>query len=181
VLPLTALRHARHPFAPAAAAAYVTVLIHAAFDWDWEIPVIPIAALLLASVVLVSARNERRRFGLPVAAAGAATAVAAVAACAVAIGNGALAGASHASTAGDWPRAQALAVKAERWQPWSAEPLLVLGQAEAATGDARAARASFARAAALAPRDWRAWYDLAAASRGRARRAALLRMAALVR
>ena len=179
-VPLTALRHARHPFAPAAAAAYVAFLVHAAFDWDWEIPVVPIVALVLAAVVLVSARSGHKQSGLAVSVTAGATGMAALAACIVAVGNGALVSAAGAGKAGDWPRARALATRAEHWQPWSAEPLLVLGRAQVATGDLRGARVSYARAAALAPGDWRTWYDLAAASHGDLRRAALARLAGLV-
>jgi O-antigen ligase len=34
-----------HPFAPAAAAAYVTYLVHAAGDWDWEMPAVTLLGL----------------------------------------------------------------------------------------------------------------------------------------
>lgn len=179
-VPLTALRHARHPFAPTAGAGYLIFLVHAGVDWDWEIPIIPIVALLLGAVLLVAARKERASSGLARSGAAAATGLVAVAACAAAVGNGAFDAQAHAATTGDWARARTLAARAERWQPWSAEPLLALGRAQVATGDLRDARTSFARAARMAPSDWRPWYDLAAASHGERRRAALVRVARLV-
>ena len=57
-LPLTAVVAARrrHPLAVAAAGAYVAFLAHAAVDWDWEMPVVTVTALVCAVVVLKAAR-----------------------------------------------------------------------------------------------------------------------------
>ena len=46
-LPLTTLRRARHvPLATASAAAYAVFLVHAALDWDWEVPAATLPALV---------------------------------------------------------------------------------------------------------------------------------------
>jgi O-antigen ligase len=38
-------------------AAYVAFLVHAGLDWDWEMPVVTVAALLCAACLLVAARG----------------------------------------------------------------------------------------------------------------------------
>ncbi|MFN2629777.1 MAG: O-antigen ligase family protein [Gaiellaceae bacterium] len=74
-VPLTQLRlAARQPLAAEAASAYVAFLVHAALDWDWELPAVSVAALLCAGSLLVSARRsdalvEVRRRGRGVVAA----------------------------------------------------------------------------------------------------------------
>ena len=48
-LPLAAFRQARHgALGPAAAGALVAYLLHAAVDWDWEVPAVTIPALFCA-------------------------------------------------------------------------------------------------------------------------------------
>ena len=79
--------------------------------------------------------------------------------CAVAIG---------ALARGDVLGAERAARRAERWQPWSVEPVLVSGRAHAARGERRAALAAFMRAAARDPNDYRAWLALATVSSGEA-------------
>jgi hypothetical protein len=164
-VPLSGIRRTRSRYAPAVAAAYAAFLFHAAIDWDWQLPAVTLVGVVLGATLIVDSRPEDNRSRFPVSAAGIATALAAVAACAMLVGNRTLVAASHAARAHEWPQARALAARAAWWQPWSAEPLLVLGQAQAATGDARAARATFIRAARLAPSDWRARYDVDLATR----------------
>ena len=47
-VPLVVGRHRRSSFDVAALAAYGAFLIHAAFEWDWELPAVTLAALALA-------------------------------------------------------------------------------------------------------------------------------------
>ena len=56
--PLAALPRARSPAVPAAAGAYVAYLVHAAVDWDWEMPAVTLAALLCGAAVLAASRPE---------------------------------------------------------------------------------------------------------------------------
>jgi hypothetical protein len=91
--------------------------------------------------------------------AAAASCVAAVTAVGL-VGNVALASAMKDSRVGAWPAARHEARTASRWAPWSATPLLVLGEAELAGGNREAARDSFATAASRDADDWRAWYEL---------------------
>lgn len=65
-LPLAALgRTRRSPYVPALFGAYAAYLLHAGFDWDWELPVVTFAALSCGSALLLAARA-----GLPQALAG---------------------------------------------------------------------------------------------------------------
>lgn len=60
VMPPLAARRARHePLAPAMLGAYAAYLLHAAVDWDWEMPVVTIAALSCGAGLLVAARGEQ--------------------------------------------------------------------------------------------------------------------------
>ena len=60
-LPLAALPQARRlAFGPAAAGAFVAYLLHAAVDWDWEVPAVTLAALFCAAALLASHRRRTR-------------------------------------------------------------------------------------------------------------------------
>jgi cytochrome c-type biogenesis protein CcmH/NrfG len=149
--------------------------VHAAVDWDWEFPVLTLVALAGAAAVMASGETrtvtgsfERRRVGVlalvlalvPWAALGA-------------IGARAEAASADAAEAKDFGRAISEARRAERLEPWSVEPLLLLGRAHALAGDRAAAESTFRRALRREPASWRLWYELAAVSSGTERRAAL--------
>jgi hypothetical protein len=51
----------RSPYVPVAAAAYVAFLVHAALDWDWELPVVVVAALSCAAAVVSSTVSSASR------------------------------------------------------------------------------------------------------------------------
>jgi Flp pilus assembly protein TadD len=89
------------------------------------------------------------------------------------VGNSAVRGSDAARRAGDWDRAASEARMARTWQPWSPRPWLALGKAQLGAGLVADARASFRRAVSIDPGDWQVWYELARASRGRARIRAL--------
>jgi O-antigen ligase len=60
VLPFVALRGGRRdPVLAAAGGAYLAFLLHAAVDWDWEMPVVTAAALYLACVVVAEPARPR--------------------------------------------------------------------------------------------------------------------------
>jgi cytochrome c-type biogenesis protein CcmH/NrfG len=80
---------------------------------------------------------------------------------------------AHLSTAASQAR------HARRWQPWSAEPWRLLGEAQLQAGEVGQARASFVRGIQKDRGDWELWLDLALASRGSERRAALEHVAVL--
>jgi O-antigen ligase len=55
-LPFAALRRRREPLVAGALGAYVAFLMHAAVDWDWEMPAVTLVALCAGTVLLVDAR-----------------------------------------------------------------------------------------------------------------------------
>jgi hypothetical protein len=57
------------PYVPAAASAYVAFLLHAGLDWDWEMPVVVVAALSCAAAVVSSAIPRARPLSTPLRAA----------------------------------------------------------------------------------------------------------------
>jgi O-antigen ligase len=67
-VPLAATLAARRTWlVPALGAAYMAYLTHAAFDWDWEVPAVTLAALFAGGGALVAARpsgGEPRLGGL---------------------------------------------------------------------------------------------------------------------
>jgi O-antigen ligase len=176
-----AVRLRRQPLVPVAAGVLAMYAVHASIDWDWEFPVLTLVALAGASAIVSSGearppaqRFERRRLALlgvalilvPIVAVGA-------------LGSRAEASSTDAYAARDYERAADAARTAERLAPWSVEPLLLLGRAQAASGDHAAARETFRRALRDEPGRWRLWYELAAVSRGPQRTAALREARAL--
>jgi O-antigen ligase len=177
-LPLAAAILARgHPLAPPASGGYVAFLVHAAQDWDWELPAVTLAGIVCAAALLLLAETAPR----PVLRARArATAIAVSAALAVAAlgalaGNEALAGAASALDA-DRPEAAARDARyAARLVPWSPDPWRLRGEAQLSLGDGDAARRSFRKALAKDSGDWESWADLALVAEGSARREAVER------
>jgi O-Antigen ligase/Tetratricopeptide repeat len=175
-MPLVALRRTRrHPLVPALAGAYCAYLVHAAFDWDWEVPAVTLSALLCGAAILVVARTgSDRKLPSRVRVGGlAAVVVALVVAFVGLVGNIELSRAGDAARRGSWSAAAADARLAHKWAPFSAAPWQQLGEAETAIGQDARAQASLRRAIAISPNDWTLWFDLARASTGGARTAAL--------
>ena len=58
LVPLSsAISRRRQLLVPVAAAAYVTFLVHAGLDWDWEMPATTLAGLALAAALIGNARR----------------------------------------------------------------------------------------------------------------------------
>lgn len=175
-----AVRVRRRPLVPIAAATLVAYLARAGIDWDWEFPVLTLVALGCAGVIVAESSDEAseptRRLRLALVAAivvlvplvGLAT-----------VGNRAEAASAAAFDSGDFARSVTQAERAERLAPWSVEPLVLVGRAQAAGGDRSAARATFERVLVREPDHWRAWLELAAVSSGAKREAALARVRVL--
>ena len=57
---VAAVRARRRPGVAAITGAYVAYLVHAGFDWDWEVPAVTLAALLIGVALLAFARSASR-------------------------------------------------------------------------------------------------------------------------
>jgi len=181
-VPLLALRDARRvPLAAAALGAYVAFLVHAAIDWDWEMPAVTLAGLACGVVLLLAARGaEEPRLGRAPRGVGVAVAVLVGLVAVVGyVGNRAEASAADALDASRLQAAAADARHAKHWEPWSPVPWRLLGESQLQSGRVDEARASFRRGLATDSASWELWFDLALTERGPARRAALARVAAL--
>lgn len=176
-LPLVAAVRARgRPLLSATLGAYAAYLLHAAVDWDWEIASVTLALVLCGAALLASPETwvrEPRRLGRNAALAAAAVLGAAgLYTIATRVPLDRLAASARA---GHWQAAERDARRAGSLAPWSSEPWLALGEAELSAGRTRPAVAAFRRAIAREPGEWTGWYDLARASTGRGRMAALAR------
>ena len=155
----------------AALAGCAAFCVGAGFDWLWELAVVPIAFLLLASV-LVSAGERRRREPLPLPArlAGVAIALAAMVAIAIPLSAASSLQSSRAAgAAGDYATAVREAADARRVEPFAAAPRLQQGLALEAQGRLAAAEAAVRGAVRREP-EWAGWTILSRiqAERGRA-------------
>ncbi len=173
-----AIRARREPLAAFLLAAYVAFVLHAGVDWDFELPAVGLAGLFCGAALLVAARGDTTPWewrgllrGGALAAAVALTGFALFGL----IGNSALASSDSARDDHNWTKAESQARKARRLMPWSPDPWVALGSAQYAAGEVRSARASFRRAVAKDTGDWRLWFDLAAVTTGKERKAALER------
>jgi O-antigen ligase len=172
-VPLAAAIIARvEPLTHAAFAPYVAYLAHASQDWDWEVPAVTVTAVVCAATLLLATRRHQVPLLGP---ARIATAAGAVVLAVLAIG--AYAG-NHQLVLAERGSEQS-ARRAGRWQPWSAEPLRLLGEARLAKGDVAGARRSFEEGLERDRDEWELWVDLALATVGHERSKALDRAAEL--
>jgi hypothetical protein len=175
-VPLAALRRrGDHPLLPAAAAGYAAFLLHAALDWDWELPVVALPALGCGlAVVAAAGTTARLRLGARArTAAASALVAAAVATVVLHVGNRALSAAEAALVRDDPAAAVRQARRAAAWLPWSASARRLLGEVALAQGLDRDARRHLRRAIRLDHGDWRTWFDLAVVTEGHERDKAL--------
>jgi tetratricopeptide (TPR) repeat protein len=142
----------------AAAAVAMMWMLHAAVDWDWELPAtaIPLFCLAGAAARRVPATARGPRLAL---------AAAVLAVCALpaawAVSQGLSDRALGAYASGDCATALPRAERALKLMPWRPEAHMVRAACLARTGRTPEARAAAARAAELAPGDWRYRYDRA--------------------
>jgi len=180
-LPFAAVSVAeRSPWRSATAGAYAAVLVHAAVDWDWEMPTVMLAAVACAGALLLG--GPGRRVYVSARARGAIlAAVATVAAFTLSAyrANAAADDSAAAAAAGDYRTAVARARTVTRWSPWASSGWRLLGEAQLARSDRARARRSFGVGLRKDPEEWSLWYDLAVASEGQARRRAVARALAL--
>ena len=174
---VAAIRVRRRRGVAAITGAYVAYLVHAGFDWDWEVPAVTLAALLTGVALLALARSDRderrelssrARHGLLAGAA-----LVGAAAFVFLVGQMQLSRAAVAADSARWGQAEADARSASHWLPWSTEPWRRLGEAQLGQGLLAAARVSFRKALSKDDGDWSLWFDLARASTGKAQAVAL--------
>jgi O-antigen ligase len=140
--------------APLAAGAYAAFLVHAAVDWDWELPAVTVPALLVgAALARLREPAEQplttRRRAIVLAAIAPLLAFAFVGQ----VGNSLISRARDELERSDLDGAIADADRARRWAPWSYEPWQV--KAESGEG-APALREALKRE----PESWELWYGL---------------------
>jgi hypothetical protein len=181
-IPLLAVARARsQPFASAAFAAYVAYLVHAAGDWDWEMPAVTLLALCCGAALVIALRPEERRTpSMRIRApAVVGTTILSVVAFAGLIGNGALSASARAGGSHQWRQSASEARKAIRWMPWSSEAWWRLALAQAGQGRLVEARSDIRKASAKSPREWRPWLSLVELTAGRLQNRALKQAAQL--
>ena len=138
-VPLVVGRHRRSSLDVAALAAYGAFLIHAAFEWDWELPAVTLAALALAVAVLARGDDGEAVVSLGVGARLVAVVAFLCAAAFVgvsALGHTYVTRAEQLAASGDPLGADAEARRAATVLPWASEPLLVRGDLRLHGGDA---------------------------------------------
>lgn len=136
-------------------------------NWNWEISVLPILALLLAGVALAAGRDEKRRDETPSSPAPrpwlprvAVTALALVAIVLIAVpmaSTRALRDSQAQTRSGDLVSASARAADARRLQPYASTPRLQQALVQERAGQIGAAAQSIAEATQRSAQDWRLW------------------------
>jgi hypothetical protein len=183
VIPLVAaVRSRRHSLVAPAFGAYVAFLVHAAVDWDWQMPAVALLALFTAAVLVAAARGRQPRWAvtrLPRLILGVAAGVVVVIAFVGLIGNIALGEAQNGILNRSGQKAVVEAAKAHRWAPWSAVALRELGESRVLVGEKRSGLAALQKSATKDPGDWQTWYDIAVVASGAESRVALVRARAL--
>jgi hypothetical protein len=175
---IAAARARRHRLVPAAAAAYVAWVAHAAMDWHWEVVGVTMVALLAGGVALLAVERSEihpvpSTARWPLLAGSVALTVCALVSL---VGNQALFAGRTAVTREDWGEASKHARWAETLLPWSFEPHVVLGDAAAGAGDRERALEEYRQAVKVDGRNWAVWLRLGQVARGAERRAAYKRV-----
>ncbi len=156
---------AARPWLAAALAGCVAFCVTASFDWMWQIPVLPVALLLLASL-LVTARDREPAsatggFAWPLRIATAGVALAAIVAIAIPLSSSSLLRQSQADARdGDLAAALTAARGAQNAQPDAASPRIQEALLLESAGDLTAATAAARAATEREETNWRNWLVL---------------------
>lgn len=166
----------RQSLVPVAVGAYAVTLVHAGYDWDWELPVLMLTGIFCGLAALAAARRTHTlvtlqrpaRIGM-LCAVGVCAAFSFVAL----IGNISASRAQSAIDGGHYAKAVSNAQRAADWAPWSGRPWFALGTAQARLGRTAEAVRSLRTAVRNDPTNYRYWLALAAVAHGKERIAAL--------
>jgi hypothetical protein len=164
----------RNRWTPVALAPYAAFLVHAAQDWDWELPAVTVAALACGAAPIAGQSSAR----LPRLAAVVPAALCLLAAFAF-LGNRAVEDSIAASDRLAYGQAEDAARRARSLQPWSPEPWRLLGEIELAEGSLAVARRYFREGLQEDGDDWELWLDLGLESEGAEQRRAFAEVARL--
>lgn len=163
-----AVRRRRASSAAAAAGAFVAFAVHAAADWDWDMPGVATIGVLAgaASLIPLRATDDYRlqtsiRYGVA-----AALSIGLVLAATWVLSATALSRATDELLRGRFDRAVTSARAAERWAPWASAPLSVRAAAQHALGRRSSALSSLYEAIRRDPRNPGLWRQLAVTARG---------------
>ncbi len=153
------------PWLAAALAGCVAFCITASFDWMWQLPVLAVALLLLASVLLTAGVDRRdgemAGFSLPLRIGSVAVAAAAIVAIAIPLSSSSLVRQSQTDArAGDLTAALSAAESAQNAQPDAASPRIQEALLLEAAGDLPAATAAARAATEREETNWRNWLVL---------------------
>jgi O-Antigen ligase len=160
---------------PAAAAALVAFLVHAAFDWDWEMPTLTLAAIFCAAALANRGGSQVTVATPHRLVAAAALVVVGALALPPFIGHATFAAADDAFRDGREAASLAGTNRTQQFLPWSPEPHLLAALVYRQRGAGSAARAEIIRALSHDEADARLWRVLAELSAGEERRRALER------
>jgi O-antigen ligase len=167
------------PQLAAAVAGCVAFCLTAGFDWVWQIPVVPVAFLLLGSVLVGAGAAAPRGTTTSLHAQRAVFAVlalGAIAAIAIPLSSAALVRQSQDDArAEDLPAALRAARSAQNVQPGAAGPRLQQALLLETQGDLAPAAAAARAAARREPTNWRTWLVLSRIEGERGRAPAALR------
>ena len=146
----------------AALGGCVAFCVTATFDWMWQLPVLPVALLILAATVLTAVRGAapaaRNVLPLVPRIAAAAAAVAAIVAIAIPLASTSLIRGSEAEAReGDLAAALEDARTAQNVQPGAASPRLQQALVLEEQGDFPAAAEAARAATEREPTNWRTW------------------------
>lgn len=160
----------------AAVAGFAVFVMTAAVDWMWQVPVIPVTALLLATGLLAALdpRAEKPRLPIAVRAGVAGAALIAIVVIAIPLASTSLVRQSEAEARnGDVEAALDSARSAQNVEPYAASPRLQQALLLEIQGDYAAAEEAALAATDRESTNWRNWLVLSriAAERGRARAA----------
>jgi hypothetical protein len=158
---------------PGLVGALAAYLVHTGVDWDWQLPAVTVAALLVMGGLLATTpvRLSPSQPTTQAMALGAISLILVVSAVAL---KGNLAIAATQRAVPNLKSTQRLANEADTWAPWSPLPWIAVGAAAGAHHNL-VARKAYEKATEDAPLEWRAWIGLAMVATGDEQETALTR------